>query len=643
MLHSNTKPSSMLMEIVVEDTSESNKITRLKEELKKTPLDPASNEASLLLHEVILKGFHEIFLFFITEISIDINLRSTTVNKRTPFANAARNDHISILKELMARGADTTSADANGQFPLHLAVEYPLTVKYLIDECKADVNQRTVDPYGSTPFQLAVLYNQLETVKTLLELKADHQLRNLKGATSLNYIKRKNQMEMFLFLIEKLNHHELQTSHGQNGVHLAAKFNLPEMLEYLVEEKKIDVNSKDHDGETAFHIGLRNKSIRVLEKLVELKADYQSPNKYGKYPIHIANSRKTLEYLVNVLGVDINQKSKKDGQTALSDSIEYYFPEEFQTLLELKADINITNNEGEYPLHTVARCGRTEMARILLNRKDVAVNQIFIGGTPGGTPLTQTIYRQHTKTARVLLDHKGSITIPNNASVEMRVFDLCTQNGKEKNEALVLWAMHDMNYQISLSMYIVEKKLTWLAMAIFDVGFFSKSVATWAKQTSPDQVALLSCIAAHCDAAEFEKTMDTKDDCPETVKSIIEKEEFKVLAESRGQFLQKKDVMYYEVLHVEEVAKMIQYILNTHRSIFLRLPTVLFDVVFDFVADQSLCKTKPSEVLQAMSVVTKQSVPCSLGSKHALFFKRLTTQALEKAEQKKIKENKVAR
>jgi len=85
------------------------------------------------------------------------------------------------VKEL-AKKADVHSVDKfSGRSALHKAAfwGHAETVKFLLDECKLDVNAK--DVYGDTPLHDAVKFYHPSVVEILVARKADVNIKNKEG------------------------------------------------------------------------------------------------------------------------------------------------------------------------------------------------------------------------------------------------------------------------------------------------------------------------------------------------------------------------------------------------------------------------------------------------------------------------------
>ena len=153
----------------------------------------------------------------------------------------------------------------------------------------------------------------------------------------------------------------------------------------------VDIDYQDNLGKTLVHYACENNWQDLLKFLIMQGAKLDIPNNYGFYPIHFA-VRSAQTNIIKILtenNADINIKSigEKSGITPLYYAIAYNDTEInlyiIDSLLKQKANPNIPNKEGYYPIHAAIHLGNLEVVKILIeNNVDVNVKSIKDGVTP---------------------------------------------------------------------------------------------------------------------------------------------------------------------------------------------------------------------------------------------------------------------
>jgi uncharacterized protein len=268
------------------------------------------------------------------EAGADLNQRGAG-DPVTPMLIATMNGHFDVAKYLLDQGADPNLAQGNGVTPLYAALNCQWSDKALYPQPRAFEQQRTsyldlmkallehganpnarlvrkvwyaqydfdqsgVDETGATPFFRAAYAADVEGMKLLTEYGADPYIRTMRtpgrvrtgdvtrdvvdvsplppvppggpAITPLLAASGEGYGEGFA-----ANHHH----HAPAGMLPAVK--------YLVEELGMDVNAKDHDGNTAVHNAAARGDNEMILYLVSKGADVKQVNREGKTTVDMAN------------------------------------------------------------------------------------------------------------------------------------------------------------------------------------------------------------------------------------------------------------------------------------------------------------------------------------------------------------------
>jgi len=102
----------------------------------------------------------------------------------SPLLAAASEDHLDVVKQLLAAGADPKITDVNGQTPL-MSAAYGGNVAILRELLHAGAPLDATDKGGNTALSNAAHQGQLEAAKFLIEGGAALDIRSAKGKTAL--------------------------------------------------------------------------------------------------------------------------------------------------------------------------------------------------------------------------------------------------------------------------------------------------------------------------------------------------------------------------------------------------------------------------------------------------------------------------
>lgn len=124
--------------------------------------------------------------------------------KDAPLHIAARYGHGTLVKQLLAAGANPEAINGQGETPLHTAAMFGNTdvIEQLL---AAGVNVDIKDPFGNTPLQAAVKCNEvsLSVVQQLLAAGADPLVPNNHGKTALELLVSNKQIADIARLLVK--------------------------------------------------------------------------------------------------------------------------------------------------------------------------------------------------------------------------------------------------------------------------------------------------------------------------------------------------------------------------------------------------------------------------------------------------------
>jgi ankyrin repeat protein len=162
----------------------------------------------------------------------------------------------------------------------------------------------------------------------------------------------------------------------------------PELLKIakLLIEKGADVTAKNCCGQTALHPACYWGNTDLAQLLIEAKADVNCVNEDLETPLLLCSTWKGPESskiakLLIERGADVTAKNGK-GNTALHLACQYGNDDLVQLLVDAKADVNCSNNDGVLPLMFAASnpyCG-DRIIPILMQAKDADVCMKSSGG-----------------------------------------------------------------------------------------------------------------------------------------------------------------------------------------------------------------------------------------------------------------------
>ena len=265
---------------------------------------------------------------------VDVNQVSAG-DKSSALLVATINGQFDLAKALLYRGADPNLAAENGAAPLYAALNCEWAPKSLYPQPRAYLNQTVsyldlmgalldqganpdarlrkkvwysgysfdlsgVDEIGATPFWRAAYASDVAAMKLLVERGADPNIPSMKGAGR----PRTADVDREVTDVSK----QPPVPVGGPGVpplvaaagsgygegfaansHRFAPAGMLAAVRYLIEELHVDVNARDHEGNTALHNAAARGDVEMIKYLVSKGADVKAVNREGKTTADMAN------------------------------------------------------------------------------------------------------------------------------------------------------------------------------------------------------------------------------------------------------------------------------------------------------------------------------------------------------------------
>lgn len=287
--------------------------------------------------------------------NVDIN--GTGQGKQTALHVATENNFVNIMQLLLNYGAKVEMYDKSHRTPLHIAVSkgFRNAVLLLLGN-NAPVNIR--DVYGYSPLHLALKGNFYDIFQDLLLFGGDVNFKKNDGMTCLHEAMAKGDGEAIKFLLSLPSHIPVKLNvkdeAGETpifkavaGCHLECLYMLHDMQ--LIDSGAIQIDIKNLTQQNLFHVAAQTGDASVMKMLLEIlpyEIAYKFVNEQemikGQTPLHIATEMKSLEIV--------------------------------KQLVQVKANMDIQDNEGNTPLLEALINGEIEIARYLvLKGADVTI------------------------------------------------------------------------------------------------------------------------------------------------------------------------------------------------------------------------------------------------------------------------------
>ncbi|GBM30553.1 Ankyrin-3 [Araneus ventricosus] len=297
-----------------------------------------------------------------------VNIYSKDTAGQTVLHIAANFNRLEVMWYLVEQEhMSLVVSDVNGKTPLHIAVENQSNeiVKYL---SKFEICLARKDIYGLTPLHTAILWNNIDAAKILLDKETDVD--------------------------------ENRSSGNLTALHLAAKCENLYLVKLLI-EKKASLDLECDFGVTALQFATLKGNFEIVKTLVESGADVNAKNECGIPPLLNAVGTGKVEIVEFLLqhGADINAFAYQQ-INALMVAAEYGHASVARLLLQKGAFVNSKGYLGLTPLHFAAFGGHYEIVELLLNHKAV----VDCKSDKKQTPLHFSVFGGHKEIVQLLLE-----------------------------------------------------------------------------------------------------------------------------------------------------------------------------------------------------------------------------------------------
>jgi ankyrin repeat protein/beta-lactamase regulating signal transducer with metallopeptidase domain len=399
------------------------------------------------LHRAARRGHRDVVKFLL-EHGADINAQD---NKgKTPlYLSATWGGYKDMVKFLLERGADVSILDNDGWNVLHTAAEagqWEILVMLMAEGLRPETgvaeNASPSTAIGSTTLHLAVRYNQIAAVKTLLATGMNVNIRNEKEQTPL-YIAvllRRSGVRLLECLLDAGAEVNVKTKNGNTPLHVAAPSQF-EIVEWLINHgadvnaknesgriplhgapefgaqgldkvnllirhgSKVDV--KDKEGWTPLHQAAGNGSIDIVQRLIASGAEINAQSTDGRKPMDEALKMTSIDDEEDLGLLEVADLLLKAGTTPSSIHLAAYAGdiERVREFIAKGVDVNGKNVLELTPLHTAALGGHKQMVTLLIAKGADLNAEAF----QHKTPLHYAAWGGHAGIAALLLSHGAKV------------------------------------------------------------------------------------------------------------------------------------------------------------------------------------------------------------------------------------------
>ena len=277
------------------------------------------------------------------------------------------------------------------------------------------------DEEGDTPLML-LCYKRgskqfvLESMRFLLSMTCNQQLRNKKGKTALHVACENSSADIITLLDPR--YANCVDGDGNTVLHIACKKQFGVVLEHLLRFKGADCNIKDKQGQAPLHLTVGRHLAVLTKKLCKIKGvDSTVKDNDGSAPVHAVCDSKQSTTILRALVM--HNKTNLLLQDAKGNSPLHFFccqgSEEslnnIKLLLAHRASVEVKNIDGDTPLHIACRVGFEKAVKALICK---GTQSVSLQNNNGDTPMHLACRTGSSKIVKALIQ-KNYISLQNNA------------------------------------------------------------------------------------------------------------------------------------------------------------------------------------------------------------------------------------
>lgn len=284
------------------------------------------------------------------------------------FTASSGQQNLKIYDFILANGGKISEKDSKGASAILLAAHsFQLESDLLPWFLKKDFDIHATDLEGNGIFNYAAKNLNPKIMEMLISRGVEYKNLNKTGGNAFLFAARgtrgaTNDLEAYRYLEKQGLDPNVTTTDGRTPLHILAYRNKNMEIFNFFLERKVDINQRDKNGNTAFMNAAARNDIKTLILFSEAGAEINSANTNGITPLMLAlqnNTAEVVEFLISNKA-DVSVKDA-EGNTAAYYLMTSYaknkqdFNKKLEILKNQKMDFSLTQAGGNTLWHVVAK------------------------------------------------------------------------------------------------------------------------------------------------------------------------------------------------------------------------------------------------------------------------------------------------
>ena len=262
-----------------------------------------------------------------------------------------------------------------------------------------DIDLNVSDEFGNYFIEYVINSDDIELIKEILKKEVYLDIIDSNGTTLLYNLIKFNKFMILKLIMEKQNSNigisliDKKDIRGRTALDYCVIFNNPEIFKFLLENEG-DPFATNNNGENLFFYCLKYNKNDLLVQLLKQFNAVNIKNNEGENLLQAAISYKNniiIEYLLNNTSINLNNKTKEYGITALHQLVVLKNENYLKKIIQLGADITVTDFLGNNVIHFAMIENIINIAKYFIDMDKIDLNNTNLNGD---TPLH--IYLENT-------------------------------------------------------------------------------------------------------------------------------------------------------------------------------------------------------------------------------------------------------